>query len=64
MLTLAAGSEYTVTFGTINRPLVAELNIGPDMSVTQLIRYLDLTLPLSAVGPPSGFCFPSPATLL
>ena len=47
MLTLAAGSEYTVTFGTLNRPLAVELNTGTDVSVTQLIRYLDLTLPLS-----------------
>jgi len=47
MLTLAAGSEYTVTFGTLNRPLAVELNTGTDVSVTQIIRYLDLTLPLS-----------------
>jgi uncharacterized delta-60 repeat protein len=47
MLTLAAGGEYTVTFGTINRPLAVELNTGSDVSVTQVIRYMDLTLPLS-----------------
>jgi hypothetical protein len=47
MLTLAAGSEFTVTFGTLNRPLAAELNTGTDVSITQVIRYMDLTLPLS-----------------
>lgn len=47
MLTLAASGDYTVTFDTTDRPLATELTTGTDVTTTQIIRYLDVSLPIS-----------------
>ncbi|MDO8472870.1 MAG: SBBP repeat-containing protein [Dehalococcoidia bacterium] len=44
---LSGGGEYTVTFAVSTGPLVIELNYGAVQTPTQVVRYLDLSLPVS-----------------
>ena len=46
-LILPLAGEYTTTFTTTNRPLDLEMTVGTGLTRTQLIRYLDVSLPVS-----------------